>query len=107
MALLHVAVRERSTTRRPSRVEPVVRRVLSTTGTRSHARERRLDMTAPTRVPPDFATLDRHITDALAVLRLARAVSTRSRNPESIRAEEHAESQLNGLLDCRHAAQRR
>lgn len=64
-------------------------------------------MTAPARILPDFAALDRHIADALAELRLACAAITRSRNPESIRAEEHAESQLNGLLECRHAAQRR
>jgi hypothetical protein len=64
-------------------------------------------MTAPTRHLPDFATLDRHIADALAGLRLARAASSRSRNSESIRAEDDAESRLNGLLECRQRAQRR
>jgi hypothetical protein len=64
-------------------------------------------MTAPPRTLPDFSTLDRHIADALVVLRLARAASTRSRNFETIRAEEDAESRLNGLLECRHATQRR
>jgi hypothetical protein len=64
-------------------------------------------MTAPTRPLPDFATLDRHITHALAFLRLARAASCRSRNSESIRAEDDAEARLNGLLECRQAAQRR
>ena len=62
-------------------------------------------MTAPPRTLPDFSTLDRHIADALVVLRLARAASTRSRNFETIRAEEDAESRLNGLLECRHATQ--
>ncbi len=60
-------------------------------------------MTAPPRTLPDFSTLDRHIADALVVLRFARAASTRSRNSETIRAEEDAESRLNGLLECRHA----
>jgi|tagenome__1003787_1003787.scaffolds.fasta_scaffold17501022_1 hypothetical protein len=64
-------------------------------------------MTAPVRTLPDPATLDRHITDALAVLRLARAASTRSRNAATIRAEEEAESELNGLLECRQVARRR
>jgi hypothetical protein len=64
-------------------------------------------MTAPSRTLPDYATLDRHIAEALRVLRLARAASTRSRNGESLRAEEHAESHLNGLLEYRHAAQHR
>jgi hypothetical protein len=64
-------------------------------------------MTAPTRIPPDFATLDRHITDALAALRLARAASCRSRNSDSVRAEDDAEARLNGLLECRQAARRR
>jgi hypothetical protein len=64
-------------------------------------------MTAPTRPLPDAATLDRHIVDALAALRLARAVSTRSPNARSLRAENDAESRLNGLLECRQAALRR
>jgi hypothetical protein len=64
-------------------------------------------MTAPTRALADFATLDRHIADALVSLRLARAASSRSRNSESIRAEEDAEARLNGLLECRNAAKRR
>ena len=71
------------------------------------APERRPDMTAPPRTLPDFGTLDRYIADALVVLRLARAASTRSRNSETIRAEEDAESRLNGLLECRFATQRR
>jgi hypothetical protein len=62
-------------------------------------------MTAPPRTLPDFPTLDRSIADALVVLRLARASITRSRNSETIRAEADAESRLNGLLECRHAAQ--
>jgi len=64
-------------------------------------------MTAPPRTLPDFSTLDRHIADALVVLLLARATSTRSRNSGTIRAEVDAESRLNGLLDCRYATQRR
>jgi hypothetical protein len=64
-------------------------------------------MTAPVRPRPDFAALDRHIADALGVLRLARAASTRGGNSDTIRAEEDAESRLNGLLECRHVAQRR
>jgi hypothetical protein len=64
-------------------------------------------MTAPTRPLKDFATLDRHIADALALLRLARVACCRSRSSESIRAEDDAEARLNGLLECRQAAQRR
>jgi len=64
-------------------------------------------MTAPPRTLLDYATLDRRITDALGRLRSARAANTRSRSLESLRAETDAESQLNGLLECRHAAQRR
>jgi hypothetical protein len=64
-------------------------------------------MTAPTRARPDFATLDEHIARALAVLRRARTASSRSRNSESIRAEVDAEAHLNGLLECRRAAQSR
>jgi hypothetical protein len=64
-------------------------------------------MTAPTRPLPDLATLDRHITDALAVLRVARAASRRSPNAVSILAEDDAESRLNGLLEFRQAALRR
>lgn len=64
-------------------------------------------MTAPPRTLPDYATLDRSIAHALSVLRSARAASTRSRNAESMRAEQDAESRLNGLLECRHAARRR
>jgi hypothetical protein len=64
-------------------------------------------MTAPARTLPDFATLDRHIADALAVLRRARAESRRSRNSDSVRAEDDAEARLNGLLECRQAARRR
>jgi hypothetical protein len=64
-------------------------------------------MTAPTRPLPDRATLDRHIVDALAVLRLARAASRRSRNAASILAEDDAESRLNGLLELRQASLRR
>lgn len=64
-------------------------------------------MTAPARTLPDYATLDQRITDALGRLRSARAASTRSRDSESMRAERDAESRLNGLLECRLAAQRR
>ena len=64
-------------------------------------------MTAPTRTIPDFATLDRRISEALGTLRLARAASARGRNSDSLRAEADAESRLNGLLECRHVAQRR
>jgi hypothetical protein len=64
-------------------------------------------MTAPPRNLPDFAPLDQRITDALAVLRVARAARTRSKNPESVRAEDDVESRLNGLLECRHSARRR
>jgi hypothetical protein len=61
-------------------------------------------MTAPPRSLTDFATLDQHITDALVALRLARAARTRSRNADSVRAENDAESRLNGLLERRHLA---
>jgi hypothetical protein len=61
-------------------------------------------MTAPARTLPDLASLDRRIAEALAALRVARAASTRSRNAASLRAEELAESQLNGLLEDRQAA---
>jgi hypothetical protein len=64
-------------------------------------------MTAPPRALPDSVTLDRHITDALDLLRTARAATARSRNSESVRDEADAESRLNGLLECRHAAQLR
>jgi hypothetical protein len=74
---------------------------------RSHAPERRPDMIAPPRALPDYDTIDRHIADALGLLRIARAVSARSRNSESIRDEEVAESRLNGLLERRHAARLR
>jgi hypothetical protein len=58
-------------------------------------------MTAPPRSLSDFATLDQGITDALFLLRRARAARTRSRNSESIRAENDAESHLNALLEWR------
>jgi hypothetical protein len=64
-------------------------------------------MTASPRSLSDVAVLDQHITDALVVLRLARAARTRSTNATSLRAEADAESSLNGLLECRHLAQRR
>jgi hypothetical protein len=64
-------------------------------------------MTAPLRALPDYVTLDRLIADALSGLRNARAASARSKNSESIRDEEDAESRLNGLLECRLAAQLR
>ena len=64
-------------------------------------------MSAPTRPLPDFATLDRHIAAALAVLHLARAASSLSHDSESLRSEDDAESRLNGLLECREAARRR
>jgi hypothetical protein len=60
-------------------------------------------MTAPVRTAPDLAALDRHIAEALAGLRVARAATTRSRNTETIRVEEDAESLLNGLLEFRYA----
>ena len=63
-------------------------------------------MTAPAQTLRDFATLDRHIAEALAALRLARAASIRSRNADSTRAEDNAELRLNGLLERRLAAQR-
>jgi hypothetical protein len=62
-------------------------------------------MTAPPRSLTDLVTLDEHITDALVDLRLARRARTRSTNSESIRAEDDAESRLNGLLERRHLAQ--
>jgi hypothetical protein len=64
-------------------------------------------MTAPAGIVPDLAALDRHIAEALAVLRLARAATRRSRNLDTIRIEENAESRLNGLLERRQAAHRR
>jgi hypothetical protein len=64
-------------------------------------------MTAPARTLPDFPTLDRSITAALVALRRARASSTRSPDADAVRAEEDAEFRLNGLLECRLAAQRR
>jgi hypothetical protein len=62
-------------------------------------------MTAPPRTLTDLATLDAHITDALDLLRLARSARTRSANSRSIRAEDDAETLLNGLLERRHLAQ--
>jgi hypothetical protein len=59
------------------------------------------DCTSPG-LPDD--TLDRYIADALGALRIARAASARSRNSESIRDEEAAESPLSGLLERGHAA---
>ena len=67
---------------------------------------RRPDMTAPAGTVPDLTALDRHIAEALADLRLARGATTRSRNTDTLRVEEIAESQLNGLLECRHAHRR-
>ena len=64
-------------------------------------------MTTPIRTLPDFATLDRRIADALGALRLARVASARYRNSDSVRAEQDAESRLNGLLECRHVARLR
>jgi hypothetical protein len=61
-------------------------------------------MTAPAGTVPDLAALDRHIGEALAVLRRARAATSRSRNLDTIRIEEDAESRLNGLLERRQAA---
>jgi hypothetical protein len=61
-------------------------------------------MTAPTR--PDFASLDRRITQALTALRLVRGDSTQARTREGIAAEKRAEADLNALLDYRQAAQR-
>ena len=63
-------------------------------------------MTAPTRPLPDAAALDRQIVDALAALRLARAVSNRAPSARALRAEDDAESRLNGLLEHRQAALR-
>jgi hypothetical protein len=62
-------------------------------------------MTAPPRSLTDLATLDEHITDALDLLRHARRARTRSTNSRSIRAEDDAETLLNGLLERRHLAQ--
>ncbi|MGY1700485.1 hypothetical protein [Geodermatophilus sp. SYSU D00766] len=61
-------------------------------------------MTAPTL--PDLSTLDRSITAALAALRHARASTIRYGDADAVRAERDAESRLNGLLECRLAAQR-
>jgi hypothetical protein len=60
-------------------------------------------MTAPARTVPDLAAVDRHIAEALAGLRLARAATTRSRNTDTTRVEENTESHLNGLLEWRYA----
>ena len=60
-------------------------------------------MTAPAPHLPDLAVLDRRLTEALATLRRARIATKRSRNAVSIRAEEEAESRLNGLLEQRQA----
>jgi len=62
-------------------------------------------MTAPSRSLTGFATLDQQITDALGVLRVARAARARSKNPDSIRAEDDAESRLNELLERRRLGQ--
>lgn len=56
---------------------------------------------------PDLDSLDRDITLALAVLRRVRLARSRSADPDTVRAEEHAEWQLNLLLDRRLAASRR
>jgi hypothetical protein len=64
-------------------------------------------MTAPPRPLPDAAALDGHIVDALAALRLARAVSNRSPNARALRAQDDAESRLNGRLEDRQATLRR
>jgi hypothetical protein len=59
-------------------------------------------MTAPSPSRTDLITLDQQITDALGGLRTARAARARSRNSDSIRAEDDAEARLNDLLECRH-----
>jgi len=54
----------------------------------------------------DLAVLDRHITEALAALRCARAVAQRSANSTTRWREEMAERALNGLLDQRPRGRR-
>jgi hypothetical protein len=64
-------------------------------------------MPAPAPSLPDLDSLDRDITLALAVLRRVRLAHSRSSDPDIARAEEHAEWQLNLLLDRRIAVSRR
>ena len=58
-------------------------------------------MRTSTPAPPDPTSLDRRITEALAVLRRTRVVRLRLGTPDSMYAEEVAEARLNGLLDHR------
>ena len=60
-------------------------------------------MTASTSTVVDLRTLDGRIARALAGLRLARAASARSGNPNNLGAEARAEIELNALLDDRYA----
>jgi hypothetical protein len=69
-------------------------------------------MTAPAPPRPEFAVLDRRITQALAVLRSARAACSGGRDAGSHDAGNHeaqqrAEEHLNALLDYRYATQHR
>jgi hypothetical protein len=62
-------------------------------------------MTAPAPARTDFTIIDGHITQALATLRLARAVSALGRTPADADAVDRAEACLNAFLDCRLADQ--
>jgi hypothetical protein len=64
-------------------------------------------MEAPALPRSGVTRLDTRITEALATLRLARSLRARGRTREDVHAEERAESNLNALLDFRHAARRR
>jgi hypothetical protein len=64
-------------------------------------------MTAPALPRPEFAVLDRRITQALALLRSARAAGARGRDTGSPEAQQRAEEHLNALLDYRYTAQHR
>ena len=59
-------------------------------------------MTASVPTEIELLALDRRITRALAVLRLARVVCARRHSPADRDAEARAETELNALLEYRH-----
>jgi hypothetical protein len=64
-------------------------------------------MSAPAPPRAQLAHLDRLIVAALAELRAARRVASRTGDPRGGELESRAERHLNVLLDYRHAAQHR
>ena len=60
-------------------------------------------MTASLPTETELLALDQRITHALATLRLARVVRARRHSPADRDAEARAETELNALLDYRHA----